>query len=98
MSATFEQWVQTVFDHPVSEPEWYWDEEFELLWEVLDLTDALTVRYLTRIFLRPEPLNRYSLEQVGQGICGVPGGEPELHWTCLEVMTKILDLPSELAK
>ena len=68
MSATFEQWVQTVFDHPVSEPEWYWDEEFEPLWKVLDLTDALTVRYLTRIFLRPEPLNRYSLDQVAQGI------------------------------
>jgi hypothetical protein len=172
MSATFGQWVQTVFDHPVSEPEWYWNEEFESRWEVLDLTDALTVRYLTRIFMRPELLNRYSLEQVAQGIwfligesspgkqgyalispelvlgervaciqamaeffrsfvapavrepadtefdpfqgaCfmwwdllwhtfptngGMPGGEPELHWTCLKVMSEILDLPSELCQ
>jgi hypothetical protein len=172
MGAMFEWWVQTVFDHPVTEPEWYWDQEFESLWEALDLTDALTVRYLTRVFLEPELLKRYSLEQVAQGIwfligeaspgkqgyalisprvvlgervaciqamaeffrnfaapaapgpadtecdpfhgaCfmwwdllwhtfpmegGVRGGGPELHWTCLQVMTEILDLPSELCQ
>jgi hypothetical protein len=68
MSATFEQWAQTAFDHPFAEPEWYWDQGFESLWEALGLTDALTVRYLTRVFLEPELLKRYSLEQVAQGI------------------------------
>ena len=51
MSVTFEQWVETVFDHPVHKPEWYWDDGFDLLWESLGLFDVLTVRYLTRLFL-----------------------------------------------
>jgi hypothetical protein len=171
MSVTFEQWVQNVFDHPVREPEWYWDEDFDVLWESLGLSDALTVRYLTRIFLEPYRLKRYSLDQVGQGIWfligesspGEPGyallrpevalperlaciqamaeffrnfvmpaapgpadtnsdpfhsacfmwwdlfwhtftdeeqraGTPELHRTCLKVLTEILNLPSELCR
>jgi len=68
VSATFEQWVEIAFDHPVSEPEWYWDEGFDSLWESLGLSDALTVRYLTRLFLEPEQLKRYTLPQVAQGI------------------------------
>lgn len=26
---TFEEWVRFVFDHPVAEPQWYWDAEWE---------------------------------------------------------------------
>lgn len=68
MSVSFENWIQTVFDHAPHGPEWFWDPEFASLWDSLGLSDALTVNYLTRLFLNPEPLNAYSLEQVAQGI------------------------------
>jgi hypothetical protein len=68
VSATFEQWIQIVFDHPVEEAEWYWDKAFDLLWQPLALSDALTVSYLTRLFLEPQRLKQYSLAQVAQGI------------------------------
>lgn len=68
MSATYEQWLEFVFDNPVREHEWYWDEDFDACWAALELTDALIVRYMTHLFLRPEVLNLYSLDQVGQGL------------------------------
>ena len=68
MSATLEEWVRAVFDHPTAEPEWYWNAEFDSQWRALGLSDALTVNYLTRLFLSPQPLKQYSLEQVAQGI------------------------------
>jgi len=55
VTAAFEQWVQAVFDHPPKEPEWYWDEDFDSLWDSVGLSDAVTVTYLTRLFLEPEP-------------------------------------------
>jgi len=68
MSATFEQWLGFVFNNPVREREWYWDEDFESRWEALELTDALIVRYMTRLFLEPGVLKPYSLDQVNQSL------------------------------
>ncbi len=68
MSATFEEWVKAVFDHPVGEPEWYWNDAFDPHWESLGMSDALTVSYLMRLFQEPALLKRYSLEQVAQAI------------------------------
>lgn len=68
MTVSFKDWVRTVFDHAPDGPEWFWDPLFYPLWESLGLSDALTVNYLTRLFLDPEPLRPYSLEQVAQGI------------------------------
>jgi len=68
MSATFEQWLEFVFNNPVREHEWYWDEDFDSRWETLELTDALIVQYMTRLFLEPEVLRPYSLDQVEQGL------------------------------
>jgi hypothetical protein len=68
VNATFEQWVQAVFDHPSDGPEWYWDADFNSLWRSLGLSDVLTVRYLTRLFLETHRLKRYSLAQVAKGI------------------------------
>ncbi len=68
MSANFNQWVEAVFHHPLGKPEWYWDEGFDTYWDALGLVDALTVEYMTRLFLGPRQLERYSLEQVAQGI------------------------------
>ena len=68
MSATFEQWLEFAFNNPVREHEWYWDEDFDSRWEALSLTDALIVQYMTRLFLEPEVLRSYSLDQVEQGL------------------------------
>ena len=68
MSATFERWLEFVFNNPVREHEWYWDEDFESRWDALELTDALIVQYMTRLFLEPEVLRPYSLDQVEQGL------------------------------
>lgn len=68
MSATFEQWLEFVFNHPVRKCEWYWDEDFNSRWETLELTDTILVRYMTRLFLEPGALSSYSLDQVEQGL------------------------------
>lgn len=168
MSVSFEEWVRTVFDHPAEGPEWFWGPEFGEFWESLELSDALTVQYLTRLFLEPEHLKTYALDQVAQGIwfligesspaqpshvllqptvnlqdrvacilamaqlfgrfvapaapgkadidtdpfhiaCymwwdifpsfgGAKSGEPEIHQACLNVMSDVLLLPSELCQ
>ena len=166
--ATLERWVEAVFDHPVGKPAWYWDNEFDEQWDALGLSDPVTVEYMTRLFLRPDCLKTYSLEQVAQGIwfligesspaqpahalvkpevplpkrtdcvdamtnffrvfvapaargaadekknpfhvaCymwwdifptygGPTAGEPALHGACLDTMTGILTIPSELCQ
>jgi hypothetical protein len=68
MSATFEQWVQTVFGHSVQKPEWYWDEDFDSVWQSLRMSDTLAVSYLAQLFSDAQFLKNYSLAQVGQGI------------------------------
>lgn len=68
MSATFEQWLEFVFNNPVRKREWYWDEDFDSRWEALELTDTLIVQYMTRLFLEPGVLRSYSLDQVEQGL------------------------------
>lgn len=68
MSATFGQWLEFVFNNPVRKREWYWDEDFDSRWEALELTDTLIVEYMTQLFLDPEVLKSYSLDQVEQGL------------------------------
>jgi hypothetical protein len=90
VSATFEEWVRAVFDHPPAGPEWYWDAEFDSQWKALGLSDALTVNYLTRLFLSSQRLKQYSLEQVAQGIWFLIGeaspAQPSLILVKSEVM------------
>lgn len=69
MSAvTFDEWVEAVFDRPLRKPQWYWDDDFDEQWDALGLSDSVAVDYMTRLFLGPDRLERYSLEQVAQGI------------------------------
>jgi hypothetical protein len=49
-------------------PEWYWDNDFDEHWDAQGLSDSVAVEYMTRLFLGPDRLERYSLEQVAQGI------------------------------
>ena len=78
-TATFDEWTVAVFDHEVRRRgihrrEWYWDQDFEDHWDSLGLSDSVVVEYMTRLFLGPERLARYSLDQVAQGIWFLIGG------------------------
>jgi hypothetical protein len=68
MSASFDEWLRAVFDHPVEDPEWYWQPEFDDQWEALGLTPDLSVAHLTRLYRGASVLEAYSLDQVAQGI------------------------------
>src|SRR5437667_652179 len=68
VALTFQQWVEYVFDRPLSDPAWYWshDEDGEdLNWWQPDPTTL--VDYLTRLFEEPAFLaDRYTPEQLNQ--------------------------------
>ena len=68
MGATLDTWVKAVFDHPFSEPEWYWRDDFDTFWEQIEINDTLTVEYMTRLFSAPQLLSGYSHVQVAQGL------------------------------
>jgi hypothetical protein len=60
----FEDWVAHVFDHDVSDPQWY----FELDADFWDAPASLTLAYLTRLFNAPvELLARFNDQQLNQG-------------------------------
>lgn len=67
----FEGWVDFVFDHPVLNPQWWWQEPesgYYQDWnEEADL--ARTLRYLTELFSSPKELiSRFSRAQIDQGL------------------------------
>jgi hypothetical protein len=78
LSATFDHWLRIVFDHPAADgqPEWYWAQDFDRIWDSLELDEAVTVEYLTRLFARPDVLRTYSLDQVAQAIWFLVGSSP----------------------
>lgn len=47
-SRTFEQWIDGIFDHPVTEPAWFWDADADQCVE----DDKTNVAYLARACLR----------------------------------------------
>jgi hypothetical protein len=74
MSATFRQWLEFVFNNPVREREWYWDDDFDSRWEALELTDILIVGFMARLFREPDLLKPNSLDQIEQGLWFLLGG------------------------
>jgi hypothetical protein len=66
----FDRWVQHVFDHPVANPQWY----FQIGQEAWDGGPLLTVQHVTRLFESPEQLLKdYSREQLEQGLWYLDG-------------------------
>ncbi len=67
---TYEAWLAFVFDHPVSDPSWWWDDHDELEAVSAESTrdPARLLAFLTRLFREPGGLiERYSREQIDQG-------------------------------
>lgn len=64
-TTTFSGWLRQVFDHPVTDPEWYWDIEAD----TSEPAPLECVEYLTRLFEDSEPvLAPYSDAQIDQGL------------------------------
>jgi hypothetical protein len=67
-AVSFDEWLEAMFDHTLRKPEWYWHDDFNERWDGLGLSDSVTVEYLTRLFMTPDCIKAYSLEQVAQAI------------------------------
>lgn len=61
---SFDAWVRHVFDHPVTQPEWYFTDQVDP-WAT---EPRMVLGHLTRLFEAPEFLtSAYSRPQLGQG-------------------------------
>ena len=61
---SFEAWLQFVFDHPVSDPEWFWSDESDS-WVG---SNAETLQHLKQTFRKSGTvLDKYSDAQLNQG-------------------------------
>ncbi|MGA2280679.1 MAG: hypothetical protein ABSG80_10300 [Verrucomicrobiota bacterium] len=62
---SFNEWVRHIFDHPVTEPAWHWDENADHA----ELEPQRVVAYATELFQRAgELLAPYTDAQVNQGL------------------------------
>jgi hypothetical protein len=81
MKLTFEEWISFVFNHEVSNPEWYWDTDIE---QWVD-TQEVTVDYLTRLFKQPlRYVGPYSDKQLNQGFWYLVGNGSEYMFALLD--------------
>jgi hypothetical protein len=78
----FEEWIKSIFDHPVADPAWYWDIESNHQ----EYSPSTTVQYVTRLFLNSrELLKKYSDAQVNQGLGYL------VSPACSSIMDDVLD-------
>jgi hypothetical protein len=64
-TGTFANWIRRVFDHPVTEPAWYWSSDSD----TFEPEAPQCVAHLTELFEEPESaLAPYSDAQIGQGL------------------------------
>jgi hypothetical protein len=79
-SLPFDDWVAHVFDHSVTDPQWY----FDLDAPVWAAPAALTLAHITRLFEKPvEYLSRYDDEQLNQGFWYLVGNSGSDHMFAL---------------
>ncbi len=91
---TFEGWVKWVFDRPVTEPAWWWDEESEESewWEWINKCPDQVVEFMTRLFEQPEQhLWEYSDEQLAQGLWFIASGDCSNHMHALKAQSVPLE-------
>ncbi len=62
---SFEAWVKWAFDHPITSPEWYFNDQAT----IEPLSEEVTVEYLTKLFTSaPTILAPFSDDQINQGL------------------------------
>jgi hypothetical protein len=78
---SFEDWIDCVFDHAVTEPAWYWAEDADHGIE----PDEENVQYLTRLFTECDRvLQRFDARQVNQGFTFIVDSSCSDHTSTLE--------------
>ncbi len=81
---SFDEWIRFVFDHPVTDPEWYWAEDHDF-WDPT-VQPRVTVSYLTKVFKNPVAcLTAYTDSQIDQGLWYV------VHEACSNHMLALTD-------
>jgi hypothetical protein len=64
-AAEFDEWLDSIFNHPITEPNWYLIQEWEMNWAG---DPNLFLAQSIRLFRDPEVLlDRYDAEQIEQG-------------------------------
>ncbi len=67
INPTFEEWIQHIFDHPVTDPEWHFDLDAEFY--DCDGNPHQCIEYMGRLFASPvEHLQSYTDAQINQGL------------------------------
>lgn len=68
---SYAQWVRFVFDHPVLDPQWWWQDPesgYRQEWNA-EADTVRTLSYLTQLFEQPEELvQRFTHRQIDQGL------------------------------
>jgi hypothetical protein len=80
----FDDWIKSVFDHPVADPAWYGEVEFDTQWD--GITPSITVQYVTRLFTNSQQvLGQYPDDQVNHGLWHL------VDPACSDIMRDALD-------
>ena len=64
---SFDDWIRYAFDHPVTDPQWYWEDNRDV-WDTA-ADPNITIAYLTSLFANPTAsLAPYTDAQISQGL------------------------------
>ena len=96
----FDEWIDRVFDHPVGQFKWYWNDDTS------EIAPAIAIRHLTQLFTTAQPaLSRFANAQIGQGLwylaCGAcsnymwPLVQDGISWesrrTCIRAIASLFE-------
>ena len=96
----FDEWIDNVFDHPVDESKWYWNDDTS------EITPIVAIGYLTQLFTTAQTvLSRFTNAQIGQGLwylaCGAcsnymwPLVQNEVPWSsrrpCIRAISSLFE-------
>jgi len=71
MTSSLQEWIDHIFDHPISEPAWYWSEDAE---QWTGLREQIPLFIAETFESSGELLARFSDEQLDQGFWYLAGG------------------------
>jgi hypothetical protein len=85
----FEEWITHVFDHEVTDPQWYFEPDADY-WQA---PSPVTLEYVTRLFEDPAPvLGLFSDEQINQGLWYLVSSSASDHMFALQDEEVPLDI------
>ncbi len=96
MNLSFDEWVKFTFDHPVTDPAWYWSDSWDEFWDAWSegFAPEQQLRYATQLFQGASVLliGTYSIEQINQGLTMLLSGPTDFRIADL-IWSRQLSLP-----